>query len=442
MLPDGTFLDGDLHDSVVVEGSGVGGRTLADVARVVPTEGMWDDTMPSILGRIAVRTDDELAVHEPTDDDAWVAVVDDGAGPGCAWYPDDGGALVSTGGRFAMGPLDGRTAGTEVRFVGAAARERARAAALAELEARLAELDAQLAATAAALEAARARRRRFDQELDAFPSAAEVVRGRAVARAAAGRLDDARDHLNAADRSLATARDQMAAARARLDSVALEVGLAAHVARLGELAADSRAWREVAVAWIAALERWLDQRQLSTGVASRLDVVRRRVDRDQEEADRATAERDRLASRVATLDQMVGAEADDIREQVRGAAADHEGHERERQRLDERRAPVFERVGSPRARWHMPRTHTNRHWRSGTRPRLPTWRWSTSVLDVLAARDVTVDDDPHTWGCERRWTMPARSSRSAPTCPTMPRNSRPGSRRSRIGSTVGSNASA
>lgn len=386
VLPDGTFLDEDDHDVVLLQGTDAPGRTLADVTRPAPVEGMWEDTIPLVLRRIAVRDDSDLAEVPES------GLLRDGAD----WFPDGGTAYVTTGGRFCMGPLDGRTAGTEVRYIGAAARERARQRRLEELDTSLAELGERHASTVEALDGARTRRQRLDEELDRFPPAGPVVQARATALAAADRLATAREQLASADEALRSARTALEDARSRRDAMALEVGLAAHVARLDDLEEAGRTWHRAVESWLHAIERWAETRRRRAGLGERVARLTERVADDEAAAVRETGERDRLTERVATLHEMVGADPDDIRSRVRATDEEREQCAREQQELAARKDPLLERVGSAKtALEHAVEAH-----QQAVDNREDATAAFVALVDlgVLRVLEVDVDDDPHDWG--------------------------------------------
>lgn len=400
VMPDGTVLAGDGDDVFLVEGSGDGGRTLADVARPVPTDGMADDTVPSILQRIVVHTDAELVA-----DDGWL-------------FPDGGTAHVSTGGRFAMGPLDGRAQGTEVRFIGAAARERAREQRLAALDVELAEIAQQRVVADTTADAARGRRQGLDDELDAFPSAEDVVRARARADAAAGHLARARDQLAVADERHTAAVARLEDARARAAAIALDAGLAAHVDRLDELARASTAWRASVDRWLDALGRWADQRRLRDRVADQVAAAADRVRVVGEAVREATTAHDRLVARVATLVEMVGADPDDIRVQVRDAGESRDRHEHRRDQLQSVLGPAAERVGAAASTLEHA---TDAHAQAVDGRDHATSAFVALVdLGLLRVIGVDVDGAPDDWGVRAALDHARRVVAAGPDLPDAP----------------------
>lgn len=207
VTPDGTLLDRETFDAVLLPGSleaGADRPSLAEALRPVPGGDVSPDRVASLLRSIGL-----------------------GEGSGAAW--------VSTDGRFALGPLHGNFSKPEAAFIGAAAREQARLKTLAELEQRIADLEVDVAACVEAVQAVRERRARLEAELRGFPDsgplrdrqAASSARGEELGAARAAHAEEV-ERVQKADEARATAAQA-------LDRRAAEAGLRGWVDRLDDL---------------------------------------------------------------------------------------------------------------------------------------------------------------------------------------------------------------
>ncbi|GAA1108861.1 TIGR02680 family protein [Nocardiopsis metallicus] len=304
VLPDGS-----------VPAAGVVGDTVATAA-ARPVRG------PSLLDVLTVEEDAAVPAEHVRTLLAGIAYTGSGQTPSAlASGPEPGSgrsAPVAVGGdgHWRMGPLHGHWSKPEPAYIGARARERARARAVAELSDRLRALDTDLTGAEAELETLAERRQRLDAEAESLPSDTVTRASAQEARSAQERIADRhrglerqRQRLNAHLPVLSAAEQDLrtVAARHRLpaEREALESARAA-LATLGQ-----------------AVEDWLDGQVELSGLVERRD---RAVDLAQEEeqeaaetaeaASRAQANARDLRQRLAAMDSTVGVEHRRVQERV------------------------------------------------------------------------------------------------------------------------------
>lgn len=291
VMPGGEVLDADTFDAVILPSPrAMEGATLADVLVPVSGAAVSSEIVEQVLRSVGLTAAGEADARE-------------------AW--------VSTDGRFALGPLQGRNGKAEVAFIGAAAREQARVRRLSELDERIAELDATLAARARTLDEARGRRGALEEEVQRFPDltplrdrqATSRERGEEAARARAAHAEE-KDRLRKAE-------DTRRAAVAARDARATEAGLRGWVDRLDELQNRTRQYGLSARTLITTDEQ---------ARRSALDAQARRREADEEDADLARIAADatdaeeqalRAHSRATALKEAVGSTRDELLAAVR-----------------------------------------------------------------------------------------------------------------------------
>ncbi len=314
--PDGAWLPADGHDTVLHRLEPAPGPSLLEVLVPEPDTPVPTARLQDLLGSIAYS--DDLQVHP---------------------------AVVSADGRFRLASLTGSWAKQSAAHIGAAARERARRARLAELDAELAELDAVRAAAEGDADRAVRRRARLRAELDARPDHRE--------------LDEARAALGRADAALAAADTAVRDAVARRGEAESAVGAAlrALTAHAGEhgLPADRDALDilDQALTTCDGVTRlWLDADTAAAHARERAESAteqaRRSRDVAAERAEEAGVADDAarsLHARLETVEQTVGAEYREVLAEIgrmreRIAAADREAH-----RVAKQRTELAERIG-------------------------------------------------------------------------------------------------
>ncbi len=233
----------------------------------------------------------------------------------------DLGAAVGADGTYQLGALAGRAPVEEAGFIGATARARRRERRLAELDGRLAAFDADLAVIVAALEALDGRQAALDgaeRSLPPITAVEEAVRAEAEAATLAAAAEQER--RRAEGRAAAAERDALDRRRQFVD--------AAGQARLGaDLAAVAAAEQAVAVAdrALGFAASAIDRRQAAG------DVLQARVDDAERAAElaeqahgaavEAAGHHAEIATRLAALEEAIGADVAAVLAQVREAEA-------------------------------------------------------------------------------------------------------------------------
>ncbi|MGK5638692.1 TIGR02680 family protein [Streptomyces sp. URMC 126] len=282
--PDGTALGTDGYDVLLAPRTGQApGPTLADALRPAVDHG--DPQAAAVAEATVMRLLTAIGLGEE--------------GGAADWIAADG--------RFRVGALTGRWAKPAAEYVGEGAREEARRARMAALEAELGMLREELDAAEAESASVTARRRALDAELAAVPDDAPLRQAYAGVAAAAEtvRRDSARRDERAAD--LARATEEAERAAEEFASTAADVGLPSD---RGALAAVRQALTGLVLVladlWPALRERAEAARQ----AAEERDEAEQAGQRAAEHAFRAeeaAREATAAAERHATLRSTVGA---------------------------------------------------------------------------------------------------------------------------------------
>lgn len=314
--PDGSWLPADGHDTEILRIAPAPGSSLLEVLVPEPDAPVPVARLRDLLGSIAYS--DDLHVHP---------------------------AVVSADGRFRLASLSGSWAKPSAAHIGAAARERARRARLAELDEELAELDAVRATAERDADRALRRRARLRAELDARPAHRE--------------LDGARTTLGRADAALAAADTAVRDAVARRGEAESAVGsalraLTAHAAEHG-LPADRDALDllDQALTTCHGVTRlWMDA-DIAAGHAreraeSATEQARRSRDVADERAEEAGAAEDaarNLHVRLETVEQTVGAQYREVLAEIGRVRDGIAEAEREGSRVTTLRTELAEKIG-------------------------------------------------------------------------------------------------
>lgn len=231
-------------------------------------------------------------------------------------------AAIAPDGTYQLGALAGQAPVEEAGFIGAAARSRRRERRLAELDGKLADLDAELAEIAGAIEALGGRRAALDEAERTLPPTTAVedaVRAEAEAVILASAAEQER--RAAASRAAAAERDALDRRRHFVD--------AAGHARLGaDLDAVAAAEQAVAVAdrALGRAASALERRQAAAeALQARIDEAERAAEQAQEAgraATEAAGHHAEVATRLAALDEAIGADVAAVLAQVREAEAE------------------------------------------------------------------------------------------------------------------------
>lgn len=293
VTPDGSLLDPDTLDAVLVSGPEQAERTLADVLR---------------LGRGAPAA---LAATL-----ASVALVDDA--------PAAGSAAVDLAGGYALGPLRGRYAKAQAEHIGASARAAARARRQAALEAELADAEGELEGVVEALAGLAARRERLAAEEAGFPRLDAIATANRAVLVAERHADElTAEHAEAAQAVRATA-GRVGQARAASEAHAHEVGLPA-LLDVRELRARGEAATRYDESLDPLARAWLRASALEQRVVrerARVDELRERAEALDRSAHSEAAEARRLVAEHAEREGALGAGATELR--VRREAVDTE----------------------------------------------------------------------------------------------------------------------
>ncbi|MBZ4319792.1 TIGR02680 family protein [Streptomyces huiliensis] len=325
--PDGTALGADGHDVLLAPRTGpVPGPSLADALRPAPDHG--DPRAAAVAEETVTRLLAAIGLGEEGGAADWVAA----------------------DGRFRVGVLTGRWAKPTAEYVGEGAREEARRARMAALDAELTTLREELDAAEAESGTVAARRHTLDAELAAVPDDAPLRQAyaRVAAAAEAVRRDRARRDERAA--GLARATEEAERAASEFATTAADVGLPSDRA---ELAAVRQALTGLALVladlWPALRERAEAARQAVEERDEAEQAGRRAAEhavRAEEAARVATAAAERhdtlrstVGAAVAELQRRLGETAASLRacaDEQRRAREDHTEADRRASRAEGR----------------------------------------------------------------------------------------------------------
>ncbi|MGH3867192.1 MAG: TIGR02680 family protein [Pseudonocardiaceae bacterium] len=319
--PDGT-LESELLDTFAdgALGTPAPGRSLRDVLIAEPDSPVAADRIEWLLGAVA---------H---------------GGAEAFDHP----AAIGADGSWRLGVTHGRMTKPEPAYIGALARERARARRLAELDEQLRVLDAQLNELDQALEVLGQRRAQLAAELAARPSHEPV---RAAARAW--------DHAQAREAARA---DAVTAAVAETEQLGEQVRARDQAVRqrAAELALPTtpealQDYRDALGAFGTAARGWLDDRTSAAGLTERAALVAEHADRSATQAQAAATQAQELAdtaarlrSRLAAVEASVGVAFQELDAQLRQITDRIDVIGGERSMLRARELDVRERIGGLR----------------------------------------------------------------------------------------------
>jgi uncharacterized protein (TIGR02680 family) len=319
--PDGT-LDGELLDTFAdgTLGTPAPGGSLRDVLVAEPDSPVAADRIERLLA--AVAHGGEQAFAHP--------------------------AAIGTDGRWRLGVTHGRMTKPEPAYIGALARERARARRLAELDEQLHALDTQLNGLEQALQKVEQRRAQLAAELAARPSHEPV-------RAAARAWDQAQARE-------AARADAVAGAAAETEQLGAQVQARDRAVRQRaaelSLPATSEAlqkYRDALGAFGTAARSWLDDRASAAGLAERAALVAEQADRSATQAQAAATQAHELAdtaarlrSRLDAVEASVGVAFQELDAQLRQITDRIDVIGDERSTLRARELDLRERIGGLR----------------------------------------------------------------------------------------------
>ncbi|MFC4562857.1 TIGR02680 family protein [Nocardiopsis mangrovi] len=323
ILPDGTVrVADDVHDVFGAPTARVArGRSLLDVLEVE------DDAAVPTAATAALLA--SVAVHDTIRD----------AGT------DSGDVVICLDGGWRTGPLWGRWAKPEPSYVGAAARERARRAAIGELTADIGRVESRIGEQQAALSVLDGRRDDLAEEVRRRPSTTPLA--------------EARRAVEQAERALAILRDSAARLRTRVqeqsrtakaaadtcDSLASHHRLPVEDSALSGLASELDSVRALADTW---LDRVTESRSLTRQAEDAEALARESEEEAHESAEAAVAgenEAALLAERFSAVESTLGVEHREVVERIGAAEARLRAHQDEAGSLHTGEAEIQRRIG-------------------------------------------------------------------------------------------------
>ena len=318
VTPDGSLLDPANHD-VVLSARPRSGATLFDELRPTPAGGVSEATVAGILRTVALTEGD----------------VD--AGDASCW--------ISRDGSFGVGPLRGSWEKAAPDYVGATARELARARMIADLEARITDLEAETRALQEQLQDLQERTTKLSAELAAFPSTAAVAAAQSEVSSRHRTLVAARaDHERAAERRQ-VAEAEAAGAKRALDLAASDLGLCAWIGRLGELGELTASYAQ------AVNELLLEATQLESlrgsweRAAKQHELAEARVESARTTAAEASSKATTADAKVQALKDIVGSTRDELLAQLQEARERLQTIQEELPSLRRAQSKIGEEVG-------------------------------------------------------------------------------------------------
>lgn len=259
--------------------------------------------------------------------------------------PGDGTAAISADGRWRLASLTGSWSVSQAAHIGATARERARLARIAELEARLAELGAAIELVDAELAGLTRRRRTVAAEQAARPAYRTLAAAEARYRETETLLAAAQDRVSTQRGRLAEAETAVAAALRRLSSVAADNGLPADEQALTRLTRTLGDLRTAGDRWLDALSelRHADSRSaLLTDSARQADEA---ATEEEELAAAAQAQARKLQVQLEVVEGSVSAPYLQILAEIDRERAVHGDAQRSASALQRSVAALGERIG-------------------------------------------------------------------------------------------------
>jgi uncharacterized protein (TIGR02680 family) len=301
------------------------------------------------------------------------------------------GAVVSTEGRWSVGPLHGRWSKPTAEYVGSTARADARRRRLAMLAAELETVRAELDDLADRDAELATELERLAQAEAAWPPADRLRDARRDADAAANAADLARQALSAATDRLAEARS---AGEGAIDALVRAERRAGCPAAVVEEAGEALATYRTALAGLAAeAQRALDARAVAEQAAERAASAERAAGVSAEEATAARAVAAQARGEADELRRTSGADAEAVMARHRTLSDALEAAVAERRRLDGDRDVARDRLAAATAR--LETTEAERQDREAERTVAlgSLAALATTELAVLALGPIDADRD-------------------------------------------------
>ena len=264
--------------------------------------------------------------------------------------PSAGTAAISADGRWRLARLTGSWSVSQAAHIGATARERARLARIAALEAQLAQIEAEIAAVDAELDALTQRRRTVAAEQQARPDYHSLNAAEARYRETETRLAAAKERVSVQRGRLADAEAAVAAALRRLSTVAASNGLPAEEQALSRLSRTLGELRTAGDLWLEALS---ELRHAQARSDTLTDVARRAVEaaaEDEAAAAEAQAQARRLLVQLEAVEGSVSAPYLELLAEIDRERAAHGDAQRSAAALQRSVADLADRIGELRER--------------------------------------------------------------------------------------------
>ncbi|MDR2381727.1 MAG: TIGR02680 family protein [Bifidobacteriaceae bacterium] len=266
-----------------------------------------------------------------------------GCGSGPVWVAFDG--------SYGLGSAMGRWDKPEAQFVGAAARERQRLAAIAAAQVRVAEIEATIAGLNEAIAAVRRRARRIKAERDGTPTQEplSVLRTADQARAAAREQAAAETGAASAASAAAMAFADAATAQDVADQAGQDLGIEPSVAGVAAL-------REALATLNVALERTRGAVRRATELEAGAAQARQQAEERAEELterraayDRAELAKAEAEARFDALNKSVGAAVAELKAELTKVEADTAEARRRLEEVTQERMKANVALGSAQA---------------------------------------------------------------------------------------------
>ncbi len=223
---------------------------------------------------------------------------------------------VSPEGRFRIGSLAGAWHKPEARYIGHAARARARALRLQEIAAALAELDAAAADLAQQAHQVQVERELARQEHARAPSDQPLLAAIAMAAAAGEQAARTRQRLEQADARLAQASELLHAAQEQLQRDATDLRLPTDAAQLPAVEQALEHFDGLRFQLSQAVGNWRRERDALIEQRQREEDARAVVEQADTQQHQLREEADQASVRYNTLERMVGTDVETLHREL------------------------------------------------------------------------------------------------------------------------------
>ena len=388
VTPDGRVLDRDQLDAALLPCvAAPGRRTLADVLRVAPDP---DDMQAAALTAEAVQAAlRAVEVRERTQD----LEVDDGdvAAPGAVMCMDGG---------YRLGSLRGRWTKPASEYLGAAARERARRARLAEVEAALDAAVQERADAEAELDRIVQTRSRLVEQLGDRPSDQPLRDAHARVTACVSELDRREAALVPAREAVSTARGVAEEARRVLVETAADLALPADALAQQQVVTALGRYRALAGELVAAVQRHADRLADIRSWGTELSAAEESLGAAADQEARADDERRVAEARLRTLVEAVGETVEALRIQLGNVVEELAALEVEQTELDTRYTAATLALGEAKGRERELHEEQGRRQQARVVAVLALRAFAATGLLAVAVPDLEVPDPEQDWAAD------------------------------------------